>query len=189
MNFPSSAPTEAYNLPPQAAPSISFVPTLNGGTTDNPAIHFRITALAILFSISGVIFILILVYQSVMFLIEKRWDEDDVSKWELDRQNDEKRRLLEEIEIGVRKPDKGVQFDESDVNDEQAKRLDPSWIREKDFAMQWEDPTLLETQASVQCKILIANSNRWKEKSGESAIPTGASTSLPPMPSSSRAPS
>jgi hypothetical protein len=162
MAFPTSAPTELYNLPPQAAPSISFVPTLYGGTTENPAVQFRITALAYFFSISGIIFIFILIHQSVVFLLKKQWDEDDISKWELDRQNEERRRLLEEIESGVRKPDKAVQFDESDLKDEQAKHLEPSWIREKDFSMQWEDPTLLEPQACV--KILIANSDRWKER-------------------------
>jgi hypothetical protein len=158
---PSVAPTEIYNLPPQAAPSFTFAPTLDGSSSTNPAVHFRITALAFLFSLSGIIFTIILVHQSVIFLIKKRWRKDDVSKWELDRQQEEKRRLLEEIESGQRKPERGVQFDENDVNDQEARHLEPSWIRERDFSMQWEDFELTEANPPQGCKILIANPGHW----------------------------
>jgi hypothetical protein len=169
MSFPSVAPTEIYNLPPQAAPSITFAPTLDGSSSSNPAVHFRITALAFLFSISGVVFMLILVHQSVLFLLKKRWRKADISKWELDRQVEEERRLLEEIESGVRKPERGVQFNESDVNDKDARHLEPSWIRERDFSMQWEDLSLTETEGSPTppgCWILHAVPSRWGDGSG-----------------------
>lgn len=179
---PSVAPTEIYNLPPQAAPSLTFAPTLDASST-NPAVHFRITALAFLFSLSGVIFTLLLIRQSVVFLLKKGWRQEDLSKWELDRQREEKRRLLEEIESGQRKPEVGIQFDENDVNDQEARHLQPSWVRERDFSMQWEDFDFADADLSSGCKILIANPSRWaggpeekrgREKAGDSGVSGGA---------------
>lgn len=160
---PTIAPSDGYNLPPQAAPLLTLAPTIDGSTTKNPAIQFRITALAFLFSISGILFTLILIHQSVVFLLKKRWDQDDISKWELDHQNEERKRLMEEGDLGNGKFEKGTQFYENDLNDRDIKRLDPSWIREKDFSMQWEDPS---QTSSKDEKVLIAR--RWNEQTPSS---------------------
>lgn len=162
---PSVAPSEAYYLPPQAAPSLTFMPTIDGSLSKNPAVQFRITALGFLFSISGIIFTLIMIHQSIVFLLKKRWKKNELSKWEVDHQIEERRRLMEEEEerYGGGKRDQGIQFHEEDMNDVNIKRLDPSWIREKDFSMQWEDPAV-SLVPNPNEKVLFAHPERWNEQ-------------------------
>jgi hypothetical protein len=134
----SLSPTQT--LAPFISPQTrTLVPTFSD-VHGNDAVRFRIQSLSIFFSSAGFLFLAIIGYRTFSYLIEKAYDEDDLSRWEMQKQQEYHQQHQREIETGIRKPEGSSQWSDDWMEDQDCKFLEVSWVREKDFAMQYEDP-------------------------------------------------
>jgi hypothetical protein len=158
---PTIAPTDGVGLPPQAVP-VTFSPT-SFLSEEQEAVQFRIKAIAVMFSIAGFVFFFILVHYVYDTLSDKNWEKDDDdgvknNKWEALEDQESKRRLLEEVAMGIKKPESGAQWDESAFSNPDLPTLEPSWQKEHHIEMQWQNP---DSYSSPLDRTLIANPSRW----------------------------
>lgn len=164
-DVPTMLPTKGVGLPPQAVP-VTFSPTLFF-SEEQRAVQFRIKAIGIMFSVAGFIFFLILVHYVYNTLSKKNWERDNNdgvknNKWEALEEHEEQQKLLDEISLGIRKPESGVQWDETVFGNADLPTLAPSCTKEHHFEMQWENPESNICQHDIT---LIANPSRWSSQS------------------------
>lgn len=81
---------------------------------------------------------------------------------------EEKQKLLHEVELGLLKPHAGVQCEDNydDVDFISDKIMYPSWIKEKDYSMQYQEynadnDECIQISISQGEKVLIATANNW----------------------------
>jgi hypothetical protein len=112
---------------------------------------------------TGFVLFFILVHYVYDTLSDKNWEKDDDdgvknNKWEALEDQESKRRLLEEVAMGIKKPESGAQWDESAFSNPDLPTLEPSWQKEHHIEMQWQNP---DSYSSPLDRTLIANPSRW----------------------------